>query len=214
MGNLDIQFKDMNAGAHRKPATKIAAPALTWHRIFWKPSFSTDGAPEDVKNESEWWENIDHLLHRLYCHISTSPGKQDFECPNLQKNTLYLFKNKVLVGSNLGNHSVKKLETRSVRHEIFSIRSKFNGVIVVVSARLHHEYFELMICIELPIDRKFGDITPSFEAINIDFKKLQDFIITNYLNISESMTIKPNEPMAFSREKEFASIKNDSSIAI
>lgn len=210
MGEPDIQFKDMNAGAHRRPATKIAAPALIWHRIFWKPPVAQDNGGNQDHSDQRWWDSIDLILYALYHNIKMQPDKARFECPNQDENVLYLFKNKV----NLNAGAICKLEMlkedeKSVRHEVFSIRANYDGAIIIVSARLHFEYVELMICAELPFERNFGKKSKLISSINCDFIKVHEFIKSNFSQISNHSVSNNNFTMPHSESDQFSKTKNN-----
>lgn len=128
---IDRQFHDMNSGAHRRPATKIAAPAIVWQQNFWRPSAGEgDNKPPQSTIDQGWYDSIDTLLYNLYNCISIK-NTSFFECHNLAKGDkddkddkdtddyLCLFRNKINISSQ-GNHNLKKLENheRAIRHDV------------------------------------------------------------------------------------------------
>ena len=147
----DSQYITMNSGVNRRPAPRIGAPSLVWHRAYWKPASLT---------RDEWYEEINDILYSAFLRLwrfSAPRGDRlspppHFVCPNYDhedRRQLYLFRSSTPVSENLrgrrervqpaGNIANKQ----RIRNPSFSVRTKLFGLEFTLSAALHTEYWTL-----------------------------------------------------------------------
>lgn len=146
----DRQYDDMNAGAHRKAAPQIAAPAVTWFRGFWRPAKGSTSTPQI--DDKGWYQSVDAVLLSLFRHFRAQISSE-FTCPNLTMNekTLYLLKHKVQMKDSEEFHIADLIDKnshntkhRTARHDDFLLSFEMYGAKITISANMHYEYFTLL----------------------------------------------------------------------
>lgn len=197
----DSQYDHMNAGAHRRPAQQITAPALTWHRGFWHPTAveqsEVPAIPFNWETLSAWHNNIDYALAAIFFHfyqlaVSDTATKRHhnsilpeyFTCSNLADGILYLFSNKLdFSKTRSGAHEFVELgdDEKSIRHDMFFLRTKIDGVHLVIVARRHLEYFCITFTSEYSnVTTLDGEGVIAQRSISKHFSELHDIAIRRY----------------------------------
>jgi hypothetical protein len=177
----------MNAGAHKRPAPRIAAPALVWQRNYWRPCADGKGpVGEDRDAEEAWFLAIDQVLLHLFLFLC--PGAEaKFVCPNFEgdhrgiyhSQSLYLFRHKANLAPGMLEKSLTPLEDseRSARHDVFTIQTQHAGVRLVLHARLHAEYLTLLFAADFSDWPETSKIDSSIAKVWDEFLKLHDIVI-------------------------------------
>lgn len=195
-GSIDPQYAHMNAGAQRRPPPQIAAPALALQWGYWRPkSPATDlndgQAIGDVDHpDAAWHHNIDNMLAHLFRYVCLSSASPDYASPNYdrEKDILYLFDHKIIGLTNRHFHlRVLTEQEKSVRHGIFTIRTTYSGVGLVISARRHAEYFIIMLALEFPDhDEEKVSKDHFIRSMSRHLGELHDLIIERHVEFHNS----------------------------
>jgi hypothetical protein len=178
------QYHHMNAGAHRRPPPQISAPALTWQRGFWMPQQEAGRWDESRPHESPWKQSVDNTLAHLFRSLRVAPNVSECTSPNYDpdSDSLYLFNHKV-TGLRAGAFRLEVLpsQEKSVRHVVITVRARFCGLWLTMSARLHHENFVVLFALDFSgeLDEEKEE-APELKAMQDDFLALHDIIIQRY----------------------------------
>jgi hypothetical protein len=165
-------YHEVNAGANRRQATRLRAPALTWHRAFWlQPEYGGIEIQDEKllkKDRDHKKEIIDRIIMAVWSFIyknSRDPnsGFSEIECyPKVGRpdgTQVYLLFGRAVIPQisekNLDFPSAKKLLRRE--NEIFTsdnrvVGLKFclHGMGITLRVELHSEYFTLTLYAEFP----------------------------------------------------------------
>ena len=173
----------MNVGAQKRPASIFGAPAIVWHRAFWKPT------------EADGWENkVDHFLYLLFRMLMSSSSKvPPMRCPNFDYGSqrLYLFRNLFdLKASPAKDNCLQLNDTlRVARHDVFTVSGWLNGAQYSVRSELHTEYVTLTIITD------FSDTSGAVPAL----RKISD-ALSRLAGIANERYGAPNPPAGANRK--------------
>jgi hypothetical protein len=182
-GNLVLRdpsrdYHQLNAGANRRQATNVRAPALTWHRAFWLRPPHKDGViqgEQDLENDRlRRKASIDAIilavwafLHKRSCDPAS--GLKVPEChprvrrsaqPNSQGDMdVHLLFGRAVTPEQSGDHlcfkSMDELRRREEEilnsdNRVVSLKYSWQGLAMTIRTELHSEYFVLTVYVEFP----------------------------------------------------------------
>src|ERR1700722_2309644 len=182
-GNLVLRdpsrdYHQLNAGANRRQATNVRAPALTWHRAFWlRPLYKGGAAQDEQELEHDRLRkkaSIDTtilavwaFLHKQSCDPAS--GFTAPECPPMVRRSahadgqggmdVHLLFGSAVTPAQSGDHHLcfvpvgelrrREEEILNSDNRVVSLEYSWQGLAMTIRTELHSEYFILTVYAEI-----------------------------------------------------------------
>jgi hypothetical protein len=165
------EYRQLNSGAHRRRATNLRAPALTWHLAFWIPaSVNPDESRRELKR------TLDEFI-LAYCRTLTGDNDvKGIECYPYINDAIVLFEN-IASKSTFGFipdavPTQRQSDIRDSDYPVVSIRYRWHGLTFTIRVELHTEYFSFTTFVEL------GTLeAPAFLELSTQLSSLKNLLV-------------------------------------
>jgi hypothetical protein len=164
------EYRQLNGGAHRRRATNLRVPALTWHLAFWIPaSVNSDESRREFKR------TLDSFVLALCRTLTGDNDVKGIECYPCINDAIVLFETIASKSTFQFNPdavlSQRQSDIRDSDYPVVSLRFRWHGLTFTMRVELHTEYFSFTIFAEL------GTLeAPAFLELSTQFTSLKNLL--------------------------------------